>query len=110
MKKSIVILTALNVVAMLCMLAFVASAHDLALVEERDSYDFGDSAGFLLFVAPLLLLCMIANLGWAGTALWTAFKRRSYQSALAFALVLTLWAIAIPVSREWARLPAHVTQ
>lgn len=109
MKKSTVILTALNVVAMLCFLGFVPSARELALVEERDSYDFGDSAGFLLFVAPLLLLCMIANVAWAGTALWTAIRRRSYQSALAFALVLALWAITIPVSKEWAQLPAHVT-
>ena len=92
---------------MLCLLGFVSSARDLALIEERDAYDFGDSIGFLLLVGPAILLCVIADIIWAVTALLAIVRRRGYQEAVACAVVLALWLAVFLAARGLASFPSN---
>lgn len=77
----------------------------MAIGEGRDYYEFGDGIGFFLFVCPVLLIFLIANIIWAVTALQSAFQRRGYQSISFFLIVVLLWLASIPVSKALARLP-----
>jgi site-specific recombinase len=107
MKKSTVTFLGLNVLTMLWFLGFVLQARSLALAEERDAYDVGDSLAFLLYVAPALLLCVIADMIWAGIALLAAVRRRGFQQAVACAIVLATWLVVLFTARALAGLPSN---
>ncbi|MBC7663108.1 MAG: hypothetical protein H7276_04795 [Caulobacter sp.] len=106
MKKGTLILSALNLLAASCLVAFVLSARDMAVAEGRDSYDFGDSASFFVMVAPALVLCLVADAIWAGVALVALAKRRDSESAIACVVVLVGWTVVFAASRQWAQLPS----
>jgi hypothetical protein len=107
MRKRTVIFPCFNILAMLCLVGFVLSARDLALIEERDAYDFSDSAGFFLIVAPVLLLCVVADIIWAGMALLAIFRRGDFQTLIACVIFLVLWAAVFLATRELASLPPN---
>ena len=94
-----------NVVGMLCFMGFTLGARHLAVVELRDSYDAGDSIGFLAIVAPVLLLCLLANVAWLVMAFVAVIRRQSYQSGIAFLGVCALWGGVVALSMVAARLP-----
>ena len=107
MKKSTVIFSAANLVGMLILVGFVFGARQQAILEERDHYDFGDSLNFSLIIAPVLLLCLVANIIWAIVALVAIFRRRGYQSAVACVIVVALWAAVLPLTKEITSLPPN---
>ncbi len=107
MKKSTVVFSAANVVGMLICLAFVTGARQQAIMEQRDSYDFGDSLNFLIIVLPVLGFCLLLNIVWGVLALVGVLRRRDYRSALVCVVVTALWAVVIPVARAVANRPLN---
>ena len=106
MKKSTLVLSILNLLGAVCLAVFVFGARDLAVTEGRDSYDFGDSAGFLLLVVPALVLCLVADVVWLVVAVVALVKRRGTESAIACVIVLTVWTVVLAAARGWAQLPS----
>jgi hypothetical protein len=96
-----------NVVAMGWLIGFVWSTKSLALAEERDSYDFGDSAGFLLLVAPVLVLCLVVNAVWAINAMRKVLRREGRQAAVALAVVIALWSAVFMAAGRLSTLPPN---
>lgn len=107
MKKSTVIVPLINLLGAIWLLGFVASARDLAIAEERDFYDFGDSADFLVMVAPVLMLCFVVNVVCAGSTLVALARRRGIRSAIVCAIVLALWPAVFAATKVLVRLPVH---
>jgi hypothetical protein len=109
MKKSTVAFSALNLLGMICLVFWVLSARHLAVMEGRDSYDFGDSLGFLMFVIPVLFLCLVANIVWLAMAAVEIYRRRNYRSAAACMMMVLLWIAIVQVNRKLADLPSSQT-
>jgi hypothetical protein len=107
MNKSVTVFSIANVVGMLCFMGFTLGAQHLAVAEQRDSYDAGDIFGFLAIVAPVLLLCLLANIAWWVMAIVAVIQRRGYQSGIAFLVVCALWGGVVALSMVAARLPAN---
>jgi hypothetical protein len=107
MKKSSIIFSTANLIGMLICLAFVAGTRQQALMEQRDSYDFGDSLHFIMIVLPVLGVCLLLNIVWGVVALIAVLRRRDYRSALGCLVVAALWAVVIPVARGIASLPLN---
>src|ERR1039457_536716 len=107
MKKSTVVFSAANVVGMLICLAFVTGARQQAIMEQRDSYDFGDSLNFLIIVLPVFGVCLLLNIVWGVLALVGVLRRRDYRSAFVCVVVTALWAVVIPVARGVASRPLN---
>ena len=107
MRTLTIIFSAGNVLAMLWLLVFVLHAKSMALAEERDAYDFGDSIGFLLYVGPAILLCAISDIIWAATALLAVVRRRGFREAVACAGVLALWVVVLFAARGLSDLPSN---
>lgn len=106
MKKSTTAFSALNLLGMLCLLLYVLAARHLAVMEARDSYDFGDSFGFVLFVMPIVFLCIIGNIAWIVMAAVDIYRERNYRSVAAFVAVAVLWVASVQVDRLLAGLPS----
>lgn len=82
----------------------------MANQEGRNSYDFGDSSGFFVFVAPPLLICFIADIIWIVMALLAIFRYRVYQDAVAGLAVFMLWVAVFWGGRELADIPSNFAQ
>jgi hypothetical protein len=106
MKKSTIAFSALNFLGMLCLVFYVLSARQQAIMEGRDSYDAGDSFGFLLFVMPIVFLCLVGNIAWLVVAGVDIYRERNYRSAAAFVAVAVLWAAFVQLDRMVADLPS----
>lgn len=91
MKKSLLIYLTANAVGLFVFFGVVAGICHQAAMERRDYYDIGDSLNFMLFAVPGFLLCLLLNGLWAARALVDIFRRRSYQAAVIFALVVAIW-------------------
>jgi hypothetical protein len=107
MKKSTIVFSAVNAIGMLICLAFVTGAYRQAVTEQRDSYDFGDSLNFFLFVQPVLGVCLLLNIVWGVMALVAVVRGRGYRSALACVVVVALWAAVFLLARGIASLPLN---
>src|SRR5579859_2570821 len=107
MKTSTIIFCVANVIGMFICLVFVTGAHQQAIMEQRGSYDFGDSLNFIIIVLPALGFCLLLNMVWGIMALIAVFQRRDYRSALACVVVIALWAVVIPVARWIADRPLN---
>src|SRR4051812_28561461 len=105
MKKINILFSGANLLVMLIFVAFVLSARNLAIAEERDFYDFGDGINFSFAILPILLLCLASDVVWVVMALVAMLRRQHYESAVASFSVVVLWAIAIPLTRKMADLP-----
>jgi hypothetical protein len=105
MKKSTLVLSTLNLLVAVCLLAFVWSARSLAVAEGRDSYDFGDSADFFVMLWPTLVVCWVADVIWASVAVVALIKRRGAESAIACLIVLAVWTAVVATARQLALLP-----
>jgi hypothetical protein len=110
MNKSTTKYCLINVFGMLCFVGYVWGARHLAITDGRESYDLGDSAGFILVVVPVLLLSIVVNIIWTVVALRAILRNRTYQSAVVLVIVIALWAGVFPVARELAQLPSHQAQ
>lgn len=106
MKKSTIAFSALNIVGMLCLVCYVLSARLQAMMEGRDSYDFGDSFGLLLLLVPIVFLCFIANIVWLVMAAVDIYRERNYRSVVACVAVVVLWAAVVQANRMLADLPS----
>ena len=93
---------------MLCLTNYVSSARDFALAEQRSYYDFGDSAGFLIWIVPVLLACLLANIVWVSKVVLAVFRSKSFRPAIACAVVVSLWVVVVLVTRDWATLPPNL--
>ena len=109
MKKSIIVFSALNLLGILFLALYVLGARHQAVMEGRDSYDFGDSFGFLLLVIPVVFLCIVSNIAWGVMAVRDIYRERNYRSVVAFVAVAVLWAASFQVSRMVAELPSSQT-
>jgi len=103
MRSSTIIFFLINLVVMFVYAAFVSGAHQLAVMEGRDYYDFGDSLNFMMFL-PVLLFCLIVNIVWGVMGLVAIVRRRDYHSAVGCVIAVTLWMVVILVAREMAYL------
>ena len=108
MKKSTIIVLLVNLLGAVWLLGFAASTRDLAIAEERDFYDFGDSADFLVMVAPILVLCFVVNVVWTGSTLVAPARRRGARSAIVCAIVLALWPAVFAATKVLASLPVNL--
>lgn len=99
MKKSSIAFSALNLLGMLCLVSYVFAARFQAIMEGRNSSDFGDGLGFLLLVIPIVFLCLICNIAWAVMAAVDIYRERNYRSVAAFMSVVVLWAASVQVDR-----------
>jgi hypothetical protein len=110
MKQSAVIFTfvfsAANLITMFVCLALVTTARQQALIEQRGSYDFGDSLNFITFL-PVLGACLLIDIVWGIMALVGVLRRRDYRFALAWVAIVALWAVVVPVARAVAGLPLN---
>ena len=106
MKKSIIVFSALNLLGILCLVLYVLGARHQAVMEGRDSYDFGDSFGFLLLVTPIAFLCIVGNIAWVVMATLDIYRERNYRSVVVFVAVAVLWGVSVQVGRMVAELPS----
>ena len=74
----------------LCLALYVLGPRHQAVMEGRDSYDFGDSFGFLLLVIPIVFLCIVSNIAWGIMAALDIYRERNYRSVVAFVAVAVL--------------------
>lgn len=107
MKRSTIVFLAANAIGMLICLAFVTGTYRHAVMEQRNSYDFGDSLNFFLFVQPVLGVCLLLNIVWGVMALIPVLQGRGYRSALACVVVVALWAAVFLLARRNASLPLN---
>ena len=108
MKKSTIIVPLIDLLGAIWLLGFVASTRALAIAEERDFYDFGDSADFLVMIAPVLVLCFVVNVVWTGSTLVALARRRGVRSAIVCAIVLALWPAVFAATKVLASLPVNL--
>lgn len=105
MKKNIIVFSALNLLGILFLALYVLGARHQAVMEGRDSYDFGDSFGFLLLAIPAVFLCIVGNIAWGVMAARDIYRERNYRSVVAFVAVAVLWGASLQVSGMVAELP-----
>jgi hypothetical protein len=106
MKKSIIVISALNLLGIFCLVLYVLGARHQAVMEGRDFYDFGDGLGFMLFVIPIAFLCIVGNIAWVVMAALDIYRGRNYRSMVAFVAVVVLWGVSVQVGRMVAELPS----
>ena len=107
MKKSTIAFAALNLLCVLRLVFFVLSTKQMAIMEDRYSYEFGDSLNFLFYVVPFLAVCLIANSIWLVMGCVEIYRRRNYRSAVGCAVVVVLWAAVFQVCGMLAKLPSR---
>jgi len=98
-RTSTIIFSAANLIGLFLILLSVAGICHLARMEQRDYYDAGDSIGFLVIAAPVLLVCLLLNVAWGIKALVDIFRHRSYQALVALGTVLAVWLVSYLVVR-----------
>jgi hypothetical protein len=91
MKKGTILFLAVNLAALLRDIFYFRSALNLAKLEERGYFDFGDSIGFLATVAPLLLFCLLLNACWAIKSWRDIAQRKDYQASKVLVAVAAIW-------------------
>jgi hypothetical protein len=100
LPKVTAIFLGINLAALLRDSFFFYSALRLAKLEERHSFDFGDSLGFLATVAPFLVLCFLLNVCWAIKSWRDISHRKDYQASKILAAVTAVW-VAAHFTMRW---------
>lgn len=99
MKTSTIAFSALNFLGMFCLISYVFGARFQAIMEARDSSDFGDGLDFLLLVIPIVFLCLICNIAWAVMAAVDVYREQNYRTVAALMSVVVLWVASVQVDR-----------
>ena len=109
LKKSTLYFLAINLISGAIVFLFFSATNHLAMMEERDYYEFGEGLWFLIIAVPVVLLCGLAHLFWAVKGVLDALCYRSNEAIAAWLVTVVGWSTIYCCCFRAAQVPPSST-
>ena len=104
MKKSIIILTSINLILLIFISIHILGICHAAKLEGRNYYDFGDNFSFCFIDLPIIAFCFLLDFIWTIIAV-KDIHRRDYQSVIALTSVTIIWIVTCAIVWHMTMMP-----